>query len=305
MIIGTSPQYINWNYTYACNLECNHCYSRSPKYPKELSEDWYFEIANQIVAANVFAVGFGGGEPTIRKDLIKTIKILSDGGVETHLTSNSWFLNYEYLINLKKADIGTLLISIDSHEKIKNDEIRNSHGSFEKACIAVQDAVSIGINTFVASVANAENIDDLPKLVELATELGAHGLNIKIFRPVGGAVKNKNKFELNAEEKKRLESVIEQLKSNSQISITTYQDTGNDSCSCGITQLTIRPNGDVSACPYSSNVIGNLTENRLTDLWKNSHPLDERRNSDRLCMGNKSSAYPYNPSIPVIEWVNK
>jgi uncharacterized radical SAM superfamily Fe-S cluster-containing enzyme len=40
-----------------------------------------------MVKANVFTVGFGGGEPTLRKDLVNTITILSEGGVNTHLTS--------------------------------------------------------------------------------------------------------------------------------------------------------------------------------------------------------------------------
>lgn len=79
-----STSYINWNYTYVCNLNCTHCYSRSPRYPKDLSNSQYVNIAGQIVENNVFAVGFGGGEPTLRKDFLEILRILSRGGVDTY-----------------------------------------------------------------------------------------------------------------------------------------------------------------------------------------------------------------------------
>lgn len=236
-MIGTAPYYINWNYTYACNLKCNHCYSRSPKYLKDLSPERYMDIAKQIIKANVFTVGFGGGEPTTRKDLVDVISTLSDGGVDTHLTTNGWFLKEKYVERLKETELGMLLVSLDSHDKATNDSIRNSEGSFNKACDAIRLSKSVGLNTYVASVANAENINDLGRLVELACSLDADGLNLKIFRPVGGAVKSKDRFELSDSKKEFLAKEIERLKREYTINITTYQDSDGGKCSCGVSNL--------------------------------------------------------------------
>ncbi len=258
-------------------------------------------IAEQIVDANVFTVGFGGGEPTLRKDLIAVINTLSQGGVDTHLTTNGWFLSAEYLEKIRAADLGMLLISIDSHDRQLNDDIRNSVGSFKKACEAVKLASSLGLNVQLASVASAENILELEKLVELAELLGADGINFKIFRPVGGALKEKARFELSESSKLDLAVELRRLKEESSITVSTYQDSNDDQCSCGVTQLTLRPNGDVSLCPYSSGVIGNLTEISLKDLWRSHKETVIARDAPSNCIGNHSSAYPYNPNIEVVE----
>jgi MoaA/NifB/PqqE/SkfB family radical SAM enzyme len=97
-----------------------------------------------------------------------------------------------------------------------------------------------------------------------------------------------------------LASELQQLKKDSNIEVTTYQDSADDSCSCGVTQLTLRPNGDVSVCPYSSDVLGNLTEITLTDLWKTNSVLVNRRKAEPSCIGNYSTSYPYNPGIEII-----
>jgi len=86
------PQAINWSYTYRCNFNCHHCYSRAPDYPEEMSEEAYAEFVDKIIAAQIFSVGFGGGEPLVRNDFIDTVGKLSSAGIDTHFTTNGWLL---------------------------------------------------------------------------------------------------------------------------------------------------------------------------------------------------------------------
>lgn len=138
-------------------------------------------------------------------------------------------------------------------------------------------------------------------MAELAINLGANGINLKLFRASGGAVQSKHLYELNDEQKQQLPNIISEIRASTSLDVETYQDTNNDSCSCGVTQLTVRPNGDVSLCPYSSHVIGNLTSTSLKDLWKHSVELQNRRNSEAPCLSAVSRTYPYNPAIPITE----
>lgn len=298
-MIGSAPSYINWNYTYACNFNCTHCYSRSPQYPRDLSTEKYIDIARQIVEQNVFAVGFGGGEPTIRKDLIEIISILSSGGVDTHLTSNGSLLDRKYLERLKKSGVGTLLISIDSHKRELNDRIRNNHAAFDSAINAARISVELGVRTLIASVATAVNYGEIEEIEGLASEIGADGVNIKIFRASGGAVQSRATYELNDAQKISLRQKIYNLKRNSKLSIETYQDADDSSCSCGRTQITLRPNGDLAMCPYSSHVIGNINHNTLQEIWLGSADIGQRRAGPSPCLSTASEAYPYNPAIPL------
>ena len=85
---STAPYYVSWNYTYACNFNCTHCYSRAESYPRELSTKEYIQIAEQLVESSVFKVGLGGGEPLIRTDCVAVLKTLSQGGIHTNITTN-------------------------------------------------------------------------------------------------------------------------------------------------------------------------------------------------------------------------
>src|SRR6266851_8249374 len=88
----SAPPQVRWNYTYGCNFNCSHCYTRAAWYPKELSPTTYTQIAEQIIAAGVFVVGLGGGEVLLRRDCFQTIARLSSSGIRTVLTSNGWLL---------------------------------------------------------------------------------------------------------------------------------------------------------------------------------------------------------------------
>src|SRR5258708_23926665 len=88
-----APPEVRWNYTYACNFNCTHCYTRAAWYPQELSTDAYTLIADQLIDAGAFAVGLGGGEVLLRRDCFQTIARLSDSGIRTVLTSNGWLLD--------------------------------------------------------------------------------------------------------------------------------------------------------------------------------------------------------------------
>jgi MoaA/NifB/PqqE/SkfB family radical SAM enzyme len=298
-IVGSAPYYINWNYTYACNLSCTHCYSRSPEYPKDLPTENYVDIAHQIVNNNVFAVGFGGGEPTSRSDLIRILSILATGGVYTHLTTNGAFLTKEYINKLKGAGVGSILVSIDSHDKATNDKIRNHDGAFDISCKAAETCATLGIKTMIACVATKINYNRIAEIESLASQLGVHGINFKIFRASGGAVHSKDLYELSQDQKRELENQLLQIKRTSKLEIESYQDTIGAGCSCGLTQLTIRPNGDVSICPYSSDVLGNLIEESLAHIWLSSPELKNRRQGGSTCISTSSISYPYNPSIPL------
>src|SRR5947209_20516883 len=88
--IPKAPLFVNWNYTYACTFNCTHCYSRAESYPRELSSEQYRDIVKQLVAAGVFKVFLGGGEPFLRKDCLENIKSLRTGGIYTGVTTNAW-----------------------------------------------------------------------------------------------------------------------------------------------------------------------------------------------------------------------
>src|SRR5919204_4765549 len=91
--ITTGPWYVSWNYTYACNFNCSHCYSRAESYPAELTTEEYGRIVDEYIAAKVFKVGLGGGEPLIRPDCIPIVTRMAAAGIDANITTNGWFVD--------------------------------------------------------------------------------------------------------------------------------------------------------------------------------------------------------------------
>jgi AdoMet-dependent heme synthase len=91
-MLMSAPLYVSWNYTYACNFNCSHCYSRAASYPKELNTHAYLDVVDQFLEAKVMRVGLGGGEPLIRRDCVEILARMAEGFIETNVTTNAWFL---------------------------------------------------------------------------------------------------------------------------------------------------------------------------------------------------------------------
>lgn len=296
--VTTAPHYINWNYTYACNFACTHCYSRAPKFPRELPTDQFLKIADQIIESGVFAVGFGGGEPLLRSDLKEVLMRLGLSGVQTHVTTNGWLVDEDWVECFTSSSLDMLVVSVDSARESHHDEFRAMPGSFDRACQAARRGVAADLNVFLSVVLNATNLHELPEIVALGESLGVAGINFKVFRPAGNGLVNKDKYLPSPEKLNDAIAHVRSLQARSSMSLFVYQEVGESSCGCGITELTLRPNGDVTICPYSENTIGSLTHTPLSELWLKNPNLISRRSGEPCCLGAEDSTWPLNPYLP-------
>ncbi|MBC6445132.1 MAG: radical SAM protein [Alphaproteobacteria bacterium GM202ARS2] len=298
MQLFNGPQFINWNYTYVCNLKCKHCYSRATRYPRELSTDRYLEIAEDIISAGVFTVAFGGGEPLYRKDIYRIGRVLSKGGVALYLTTNGWYLDQERAQELSDAGFRRVLVSIDSANERLNDDIRGAE-SFDKAKDAVGLCQRAGIlRTGISCVLSKETIGDARRMVELAAEIGADEVEFKKFRPSGLGLVNRLRFELPDD----VAVDINELKSegkNLGVAVSVIGFSAFDEakiCACGWRSLCLRPNGDLTHCSYTDMVCGSLAEARLEDVWRNSELLAKVRQNGG-CEAMNGAVAPSNPAL--------
>jgi len=286
-----APMYVSWNYTYACNFNCTHCYSRADWYPKELSTSQYKSIAKQIVDAGVFTVGFGGGEPLLRRDIFAIIDILHSGGVRTNLTTNGWFVDEQTARQLRSVGLNELYVSIDHPEASVHDRFRRMDGSYIRARNAIRAAAAAGLTVWLSTVITSLNHDKLDALADLAAEDGAFGVQLKRFRPAGNGLLYASQYTLSSEEEALLMTSVSKLTTRKDIRIQfIYRDgdpEGAGLCPCGTASITIRPNGDVSPCSYGGQVIGNVLETPLLEIWRNSPELNAIRKHGG-CLGHIS-----------------
>lgn len=294
-MIFSAPESVLWNFTYDCNLNCAHCYSRSDWYPDEASISQARAIAEKIATSSVFKVALGGGEVLFRKDVYECIRIMSQAGVAVSVTTNGWPICEKTAAKLKGVGIDDVYVSIDSMDANIHDSIRGRSGTLEKALEAVKHCVDHHITTNISAVLSRETADGVEKIIDFADRNGVHEVNFKRFRPSGNGHLNQERFLLSDADGELLAKVIKSAgsKTNCKVSMnfgtkSTEIDAG---CLCGVRSITVRPNGDIVLCSYSQSVIGNLLLQDLSELWTSSPILTKKRRGES-CEANHSYRSP-------------
>ncbi len=185
-----APILIVWNYTWACNLRCKHCYaSAGPKpRPEELTTSEALRTVRMLADAGVTIIAFSGGEPLMRKDIFKALELARDYGIYTAIATNGTLITRKVARKLKELDLLYVEISIDGADPATHDAFRGIPGAFEKAIRGVKNCVEAGIWTQVAMTITKMNVSELPAMIELCEELGVQGLTCFNFVPTGRGV---------------------------------------------------------------------------------------------------------------------
>lgn len=295
--VPRGPMYINWNYTYACNFRCIHCYSRADRYPQELSQQQYMEIVEQLGDIGAYKVFLGGGEPFLRKDCLKVISRLSAKGLYVGVTTHGWWEDVNLADKLKKAGLSRLLISLDSANREKHDRFRNRPGSYDHVLKSSRAGVKAGLHVHFSTVISLMNMHEVDDIADIAESLEITGVEYKRFRPAGNGALMKDTLELSPSEVLGVRQQVKALSQRKSIDTTfIYGEVPGDdsSCPCGVYSICLRPNGDLSPCAYGDTVIGNIIETPLAELWKTSPHLRQIRDSGS-CVALKAIPCPSNP----------
>jgi MoaA/NifB/PqqE/SkfB family radical SAM enzyme len=291
--IYSNPLFLNWNFNYACNFNCSHCYSRVDyKYP-ELEREQLLHIAREIIKSNVFIVAFGGGEPMVSNWLYELITELSKNGITTFITTNGWFLDAESCQRLKASGLSALYVSLDSAEETVHDDIRGMKGSYKRVINGIREARKANLDVRLSTVVSKINYIHLEEIVGVATELGVSVIQFKRYRPSGNGFLNRDLYELSLEEVQMVKHKILQFENLYSVKSEVHFGVESDEkgCPCGITTLTIRPNGDVSPCSYEGNVVGNVMNQELSKIWTEAPVLKELREG-KGCLGLRENRMP-------------
>jgi AdoMet-dependent heme synthase len=300
VMITQAPMYVSWNYTYGCNFNCSHCYSRAARYPRELPTTAYLAIVADMAETGVFRVGLGGGEPLIRRDCCQVLGRLAEAGIETNLTTNGWFVNDETVRRLRHAGLSLLYVSLDSPRPEVHDRFRRKPGSYGRVLDTLTAGVKGGLRVRLSTVVTRVNVDDIEAIGRLAERFGIDGVEFKRFRPAGNGVATMGDYTLTEAEEASLRAGVAALAATAELDVQLVygaEPEGPDrGCPCGVRSITLRPNGDVTPCAYSEHVIGNVLDTPLSRLWCESPDLEARRRGG----GCSALTVHRNPSNPAL-----
>lgn len=299
MINLEAPSYVYWNFTYRCNLQCRHCYSRSEVLPDDPSPEVRMAVARRLADAQVFEVGLGGGEPLMVKQVYDVVEVLSSVGTYVNITTNGYFINAANAARLQASGLGRLYVSFDGMDPETHNDVRGA-GAFERALAAVRVAHDAGLDVALSAVLGKHNFQTFERYVAFAADNGVGTVQFKKFRPVGNGSAHVRDYLLSPADGLDLWERINALPAHPTVKVQYFDEdlakvTG-EFCPCGRRSLTVRPNGDLGPCPYAPLTIGNLFSDDLRQIWT-EHPALLRMRSHGSCAGAIPSDSPYAMSM--------
>jgi MoaA/NifB/PqqE/SkfB family radical SAM enzyme len=272
--------------TVACNLDCITCFRHGWDQPLgRMSEKTFEQIYQGLKQLDPIPdVYFGGiGEPLYHPKTIGWVRRVKELGVKVELITNGTILNEKKAQQLIDAGLDMLWVSFDGATPESYADVRmgaelpmvleNLKRLFKMRKGGHFPKPEIG----VAFVAMKRNIQDLPKIIKMGHTFGARYYSVSNVQPTVQELQQEGLYSRTMRNIAYLPSPVLPKLSLPKIDF-------NEETQDALTEaFKIAWNGDVSPCwplmhthmSYLHNkpriskkhVIGNVAENKLSDLW--------------------------------------
>lgn len=283
---------LQWHLSEVCNLKCLHCYQENHK-PIQLSYsklltilEQYRELLNKLNTKG--HINLTGGEPLCSPYFYK---ILDEFKKDEKLYSFSILTNGTLITDdiakrISRYNPEYVQVSLEGGKKT-NDFIRGK-GVYKKVAEAIKYLKKYNIYVSLSFTATKLNYKEFPKVVKFAEKYGVDNVWSDRFIPLNH--ESDISFQMNNEETNEYLKIMEneriRLKlKKSKTNIAMYRalqfQMTNDypyTCTAGRSLLTVMENGDLVPCRRLPIALGNLQEENMYNLYKNSEILKDLRN---------------------------
>ena len=294
------PYVVSWNLTYRCNLACEHCYLDAGGTPQvgtenfadrsELGTEECFRVIDEIAAfAPECITILTGGEPLLRRDILEIVKRAAERELWVVVGTNGVRITENVARRLAEAGARGLSLSLDALDPDRHDGFRKVRGAWRNTVEGAEILNRTGLPFIVQTTAGSHNLGELDAIADFAYErLAAKVWNLYFLVPTGrgqfvsditptqydevlaALYRIQRKYDrrmlVNA---KCAPHYIKTVLENGGSQIRTYSG-GAGGCPAGTHYMGIRPNGDVTPCPYLPVFAGSLRGSSLADLWTSS-----------------------------------
>jgi radical SAM protein with 4Fe4S-binding SPASM domain len=241
-----------------------------------------------------------GGEPLLRRDILEIVRRAADRGLWVVVGTNGVRISDNVAQRLADAGARGLSLSLDALDAERHDRFRKVRGAWQNTVEGAQILNRTGLPFIVQTTAGAHNFGELEAIADFAHDrLAAKVWNLYFLVPTGRGQfvsdmtpaqyddvlsslyliqqKYKGRMLVNAKcAPHYIKTVLEhgdgvdQESANGDSSPIRVYSGGAGGCPAGTHYMGIRPNGDVTPCPYLPVFAGSLRSATLADLWNAS-----------------------------------
>jgi pyrroloquinoline quinone biosynthesis protein E len=284
------PLWLLAELTYRCPLQCPYCsnpvdYAR---HDQELATADWLRVLREARALGATQLGFSGGEPLARKDLVELVAEARRLGYYTNLITSAIGLDEARLRALKEAGLDNVQISFQASSRELNDRIAGLP-SFERKLAAARLVKAQGFPLTLCVVIHRGNIDAIAAILDLAIELQADYVELASTQYYGWAKQNRNQLLPSKEQVTRAEAVAHQYQQRCAGSmrifyvVPDYHEDRPKACmnGWGAVFLAIAPDGAALPCHAARELPGfvfpNVREHSVAEIWNGSEAFNRYR----------------------------
>ena len=267
----------------------------------ELGTEECFRVIDEIAAfAPECLTILTGGEPLLRRDILEIVRRAAERELWVVVGTNGVRITENLARRLAEAGARGLSLSLDALDPDRHDRFRKVRGAWRNTVEGAEILNRTGLPFIVQTTAGSHNLGELDAIADFAHDrLAAKVWNLYFLVPTGrgqfvsditpaqydevlaSLYRIQRKYDrrmlVNAKcaphyIKTVLENALRPAQGRRRRAdppIRTYSG-GAGGCPAGTHYMGIRPNGDVTPCPYLPVFAGTLRSSSLADLWTSS-----------------------------------
>jgi radical SAM protein len=323
--LNRTPLVVIWETTRACDLACFHCRASAQpcRDPLELSTAEAKKLLDDIAELDPPIFVFTGGDPLKRPDIYELVHYAAMKQMHPAMTPSATpLLTRDALLELKRAGLHRLALSLDGPTAELHDKFRGVPGSFAKTLQALAWCSAIGLPVQINTAVSKRNIGELEKILAVIRDFKIAMWSLFFMVPIGRAeladlpepeqfedafarlfeMSRNVPFKVKTTEAPHYRRYVLQHRSNSE-----YAGFNGVPGILPVNEakgfVFISHTGEVQPSGFLPISAGNILHQNLTDIYRESKLFCDLRNSDNLegkcrlcefrdiCGGSRARAY--------------
>jgi len=287
------PLWLLAELTYKCPLQCPYCANPMDfaNRTQELSTAEWIDVFTQARELGAAQLGFSGGEPLVRQDLIELIREARQLGYYSNLITSGVGLNERKIADFREAGLDHIQVSFQAADPEVNNLLAGSEKAFRQKLAMAREVKAQGYPMVLNFVTHRHNIDQIDRIIELCVELQADYVELATCQYYGWAYENRNDLLPTRAQLERAEQVTNAYrdrlaKEGNPIKIIfvtpDYYEERPKGCMNGWGQvfLTVTPDGTALPC-HSARMLPvefpNVKEQSIEEIWNRSNGFNHFR----------------------------
>lgn len=279
--------------TYRCPLQCAYCSNpvEISQFKDELDTDTWIRVMTEARKLGAVQLGFSGGEPLVREDLIDLVAAGRRLGYYTNLITSGIGLTTDKVAALKQAGLDHIQVSFQASNAELNDLIAGSNKAFIQKIAMAKEIKRQGYPMVLNFVLHRQNIAQVDRILDLAMELQADYVELANTQYYGWAFHNRAELLPSRQQLQDAEAVVQHYrdKIGARMKIIfvvpDYYENRPKRCmnGWGTIFLTITPDGTALPCHSARQLplqFPNVREWNLADIWQGSPGFNTFRGND-------------------------